>query len=286
VFEALQDQIDKQLGNVATKIEAIANELGLPEVTESAPLVANISVRECRLWVQLNTTDFRQRLQSARGTTELDPIMQEISSMILGDVATVPADIVFKVYKTSKGLNVVSPLVYYICTGMDIEGNKLHNLVHIGCTRERFPMWKPLQQHRDNARDDLIGQQAINGWREWRDQLARLGPDRAESTYTLRENLMRGNIEQLPQWAHQLVTNKLRACGHHVGQSFQQTDWNEVKLMGCCLSCKTTVAFEEVQEKDFKREASGINILQRKECPHSCAEVVTSGICDFVTRTQ
>ncbi|CAG9987948.1 unnamed protein product [Clonostachys byssicola] len=61
---------------------------------------------------------------------------------------------------------------------------------------------------------------------------------------------------------------------------------NTVAFMGCYLSCKTTVTFEEVQEKDFKREAKDIIIHQRMECPHSCAEVVTSGICDFATRTQ
>ncbi|KAK7227654.1 hypothetical protein V2G26_015657 [Clonostachys chloroleuca] len=233
VFEDLRDQITVQLDRVASKIASIARHLGLSEDIESVPRVANISVRECRLWCQLNTTDFRQRLQSARGTTELHPTMNEISNMILGDVARAPAQGVFKVHKDKEDTSVVSPLVYFVCTGMDREGNQLHNLVHVGCTRERFPMWKPLQQHRNDARDDLLGREIINKWSKWRDQLVKLGVATTDATFRLRENLMQGNTEELPTWAHELVTTKLRACSNHVGQAFQQVDWNTIIEMGC-----------------------------------------------------
>lgn len=146
-------------------------------------------------------------------------------------------------------------------------------------------MWKPLQQHRNDARDDLLGREIINKWSKWRDQLVKLGVATTDATFRLRENLMQGNTEELPTWAHELVTTKLRACSNHVGQAFQQVDWNTIIEMGCCMLCKTTISFEEIKEKDFKKEARCANLPQKWHCPHSCAEVATSGICDFKTRT-
>ncbi|CAG9987949.1 unnamed protein product [Clonostachys byssicola] len=287
----LQAKIKARLNKVLMLIQSITRLLGLPKEIESAPLVANISVRECRLWCELNTADFRQRLQSARGTAELLPIMNEVSNIILGDVAIVSDQVdqdegVFKVHNAKEDTSIVSPYVYFVCTGMDKEGNKLHNLVHVGCTRERFPMWKPLQQHRDDARNDLIGQEAIDEWGKWREQLVKLGMATTDATFRLRENLMQGNTEELPEWAHELVTKKLRACSNHVGQSFQQVDWNTIIHMGCCMLCKTTISFEEIKEKDYRKEAKCANLHRKKHCPHSCAEVATSGICDFKTRSS
>ncbi|CAH0050533.1 unnamed protein product [Clonostachys solani] len=294
-FEGLKSKITAQLDRVMSKILSIAKELrnhyedipeGVPDLSqsESAPHVANISVRECRLWCQLNTTKFRQRLQNANDTAELRSAMDAISDMILGDVAKVPTPYVFNLTKKDRGI--VTPLVYFVCTGMDKEGNQLHDLVHVGCTKEQFRIWEPFQEHRNKARDDLIGQEAIEAWKNWHGQLLRLGADDSNDTRKLRENLMQGNIGELPDWAHWLSTTKLRACENHVGQSFTQVGWNHTALMGCCMICKTAISFQEVMGKDFQEEARLIHPMKRRHCPHSCAEVVTSGACDFTTWTH
>ncbi|CAH0031352.1 unnamed protein product [Clonostachys rhizophaga] len=288
-WKDLDKKITEQLKAVLRIIRSLANELGkhyhediIPQFIsdlsqlESAPPVANISVRECRMWCQVNTTEFRRRLQTANGSTELRAAMDEISGMITGDVVTVPSPCAFRI--DGKGVeSIVTPYVYFVCTGMDKDGNKVHNLVHVGCTRERHNMWKMLQGHRDQARDDLIGQEAINAWGNLYGQLVQLGVDRSEGTFQLREDLMQGNSQELPVWARGMVTNKLRACANHVGQSFRQVNWNQAATMGCCFICKTAISFEEVENKDFHKEARCISLQMRRDCPHSCAEVATSG---------
>ncbi|CAH0015175.1 unnamed protein product [Clonostachys rhizophaga] len=59
------------------------------------------------------------------------------------------------------------------------------SLVHVGCTRERFSMWQQLQKHRDEARDDLLGREAIDAWSNWRVQLVQLGTDRTDRTFRI-----------------------------------------------------------------------------------------------------
>jgi hypothetical protein len=45
----------------------------------------------------------------------------------------------------------------------------------------------------------------------------------------------------------------------------------------------TSISCEEVKDKDFRKEASCINLIGRRYYPPSCTEVATSGIYNFKT---
>ncbi|CAH0003696.1 unnamed protein product [Clonostachys byssicola] len=79
-----------------------------------------------------------------------------------------------------------------------------------------------------------------------------------------------------------MLNTKEFHCSTHLGQSFRQLEWAHVEAFPCCMFCKTTHAWDEVMNPRTL-ESVNIRLRRREDCPHSCAEVVTSGYCDYIT---
>jgi hypothetical protein len=60
-----------------------------------------------------------------------------------------------------------TPYMLFICLGQNKDGEKLHNLVHIGCIRECMAQWDELYKLRDAARNHRLGDATINAWEDW-----------------------------------------------------------------------------------------------------------------------
>ncbi|CAG9941685.1 unnamed protein product, partial [Clonostachys rosea f. rosea IK726] len=69
--------------------------------------------------------------------------------------------------KRSTGGNMATPYMLFICLGQNKDGEKLHNLVHIGCIRECMAQWDELYKLRDAARNHRLGDATINAWEDW-----------------------------------------------------------------------------------------------------------------------
>lgn len=265
---------------------------GVDATPDTSSDVANISLRECRLWSVLNTTGFHQKLQQANGDKDkLAPVMAEVAAVISASHIMGIPPLVVKL-KRSKGGNMVTPYMLFICLGQNKDGEKLHNLVHIGCTREWMVQWDSLYKLRDSARDDRIGAASIKAWKEWHYQLSAMDTaagngienedDKKKAILEARTALLLGDSDAVPEPGKKLLGVKLRDCSSHLGQSFRQLEWAQVEAFPCCMFCKTTQAWNEVMDPKILESVS-IKLGQRKDCPHSCAEVATSGYCDFIT---
>ncbi|KAH7166492.1 hypothetical protein EDB81DRAFT_878835 [Dactylonectria macrodidyma] len=219
--------------------------------------VANVSLREVRLWCQLNTTTFHKSLNDRNGDLSVLRafIAEQISERIS---ATQSRDDITAAYfeelyiddKKSKP-NISTPLVYFICTGLQENGHRIHDLLHKARLEELMELEK--------------GDAAKETKEKWR------------------KSIMLGDLGALPpdlvQQANGLLANPLRACASHLGQAFCHKGWDEVKEINCCYICKISVRYTEMQ-KDTLDITKNTRLSRRVAVPHSCAEVPASAHCD------
>ncbi|CAH0003682.1 unnamed protein product [Clonostachys byssicola] len=318
----------KHLGQIWLRINEIENEVhppvGAPGIYDLSSSVPNLSLRECRLWCMLNTKGFHKKLRDARGEkTKLDDIIKEVAAIICA------RDIIkdkIPVVKLRNSVNIVTPYMIFVCFGQTENGDRVHDLVHIGCTREWMTDWAELFQLRDDARNSRLGEATINAWRDWYDRLVALDAeasaagtndggrndgvkndggrndggrndggkndggkndggknDGGKAISNMRTALLKGDENALSDSGKRLLAEKLRACDTHQGQAFRQLEWFQVEPAACCYVCKSSMNWKEVSDPDIAHSVK-LDLLKRRKCPHSCAEVVASGYCDYITR--
>ncbi|VUC23843.1 unnamed protein product [Clonostachys rosea] len=289
----VQAEIDKSLDGVYDVLEQLS-EQGGPYHGKSLPdlgsVLPNISLRECRLWCILNTRAFHRKLIQADGEKKkLAPIMVEIADLIYAQhvVGITP-----HLLKTKRATGMTTPYMIFVCIGQMESGRTAHPLVHVGTTREDMTQWKELYELRQKARDHRLGTPTIGAWKAWHRKLLALdheagarneGDRQRTDINNARTALVLGDTRALSESGQQMLADKLRACSTHLGQSFRQREWGLVEGYPCCYVCKTSQAWNEIEDPNLS-EAYKIDLEQRHECPHSCAEVATSGYCDFITR--
>ncbi|CAH0055141.1 unnamed protein product [Clonostachys solani] len=289
--EDLVQRIERHLVAVSRLIENIGKQVQ-PSLGDLASSVPNISLRECRLWSMLNTKDFHQKLRQANGDkAKLTPIMGDVAAMICArDVMkeTIP------VVKLRHSSNMVTPYTIFVCLGQQEDGTRVHDLVHIGCTREYMTQWEGLYKLREEARNDRLGHATIQAWGDWHRRLVAFdsdagagmeGDEREKATLEARRALLQGDANALPESGKSLLGEKLRACSTHLGQAFKQLEWFQVEPVACCYMCKTSMAWKQIGDPDISCSAE-IKLGKRQKCPHSCAEVAASGYCDYITRQE
>jgi hypothetical protein len=296
-IEELLEEIAEHLNKIWHLIEEIQNAIQ-PCVGAQAPgtydlssSVPNVSLRECRLWCALNTKEFHQKLQEAKGDkAKLAPIMEDVAAIICA--RGVIKDKI-PVVKLRNSANMVTPYMIFICLGQTENGDRVHDLVHIGCTREWMTQWDELFQLRNNARNSRLGEATIDAWRDLYHRLVALDTEasatgksdveRRTAILNVREALLKGDENALPESGKRLLAENLRACNTHQGQAFKQVEWFQVVPVTCCYICKSSMDWKEVRDPDIAGSVK-IQLANRRNCPHSCAEVATSGYCDYITR--
>lgn len=181
-----------------------------------------------------------------------------------------------------------TPWVFFLCTGMISNGDDKHDMIIIGATKERFLAWPEMQEQRDAARNDLVGEEAQIAWERRLLQVATLEGS-TENTEAVRQQIRKDVM--LRNWhnltldqttlAQELMENQLRRCSDHYGQAYSLVDWNTYKAIGCCWLCKMSVGYTEIAADNLEK-AKLFNHKDRKKVPHSCAEVASSGWCDDI----
>ncbi|KAF4511895.1 hypothetical protein G6O67_001096 [Ophiocordyceps sinensis] len=292
VFDALW-----QVEEVGRSLEAFYGKAALD--LEPIDQVPNVSLREVRLWCQLNTSHFIAKLDQAHSLEALESIMNE---QVLDVIRAQDSNVTdYKLTGNQKHNNQApSPWVYLICTGIGKHGERIHKHVHIGATKERLDLWPELNVQREAARENLIGEAARRAWAAWFRMLVNLEENKTDDeARQVRKDLMLGKVPTLEpkqaESARSVLARPLRDCRGHLGQAFSLTGWNAAKVIGSCYICKMTTGFAEVHiladgernagagqdsVKDKDAEvAKGISLTARQRTAYSCAEIPASRRC-------
>ncbi|KAH6889449.1 hypothetical protein B0T10DRAFT_548819 [Thelonectria olida] len=281
-LRSLSDGAQNKLELGLAKLDQIESKLSLrygTEITGSAT-VANVSLREVRLWCQLNTQEFHTQVAEANMDGLRSIMENDVPPLIsaLGNDRVRGFRVAHKPKSCAK-VNLPPPWIYFICTGRNSEGQRLHKHTHVGCTKERFDWLPDLHDTRQDARNLLIGDDAIRAWEKRLDDVNLFeSPLDVEGVRELQGLMMTRRWSSIPlnmrNEAKRLVDHQLRPCGKHVGQAFSLKDQGSCAPVGCCFLCKLTVAYRETLLDNID-EAKKV-ILRNRRVAHSCAEVPAS----------
>ncbi|KAF4506632.1 hypothetical protein G6O67_006697 [Ophiocordyceps sinensis] len=200
--------------------------------------VANVSLREVRLWCQLNTKQVADQIRAADSVEALEAIT---AGTMLDIISAGAIPVPYKLKGAKNDRRPQYPWVYFLCTG-GLHGEKPHQHVNVGSTKERFGWWEQLQRQRDAARDSLIGGAARTAWGQWVRRLISLDGGKSEKAkHEMRERIMLGKL--LPEEAVQvrdMLENPLRNCKAHHGQACSQEGLEQAQcnwVLPCVQDC-------------------------------------------------